>query len=33
MHYGDHRSQAFIDLIAYPEEDKTRVVILIRVVE
>lgn len=33
LHYGGTRSHAFIDVFAYPERDKTRVDILIRVVE
>jgi hypothetical protein len=33
MEYGDNHSHAFIDVIAIPEGDKTRVMVLARVQE
>jgi hypothetical protein len=33
LYYGDSRSHAFIDVVAYPEQDKTRVDFHIRVIE
>lgn len=33
IHYGTDRSHAFIDVIAYPERDQTRVDVFLRVIE
>lgn len=33
MHFGTHRTQAFIDALAYHWQDKVRVVVLMRIVE
>ena len=33
IHYGTNTSHAFIDIIAYPDKDRTRIDVLIRVLE
>jgi hypothetical protein len=33
LHYGSHRTHAFVDAVAFPEGDKTRVDLMLRAIE